>query len=70
MPRFALTFEYPDRLGAKATGSQTVTRETLQDAAEYIATQRGLASIHIRTCNGEAVEREFTFGPSGKAEAA
>lgn len=67
MPRLHLTFEYPDRLGAKATGSQTVTRETLEDAAEYIVTQRpGLASIHIRTCNGEVVERDFTFGPSEK----
>jgi hypothetical protein len=65
MPRFALTFEYPDRLGAKTTGSQTVTRDTLEEAVEYIVTQRpGLASIHIRTCNGEVVEREFTFGPS------
>jgi hypothetical protein len=66
MPRLALTFNYPDRLGAKTTGSQTVTRDTLQDAAEYIASQRGLASIHIRTCNGEVVERDFTFGPSEK----
>lgn len=68
MPRFALTFEYPDRLGAKTTGSQTVTRDSLEDAAEYIVTQRpGLTSIHIRTCNGEVVEREFTFGPSERA---
>jgi hypothetical protein len=62
--RFHLTFEYPDRLGAKATGSQTVTRDTIEDAAEYVAAQRRLASIKIRTCNGEVVDREFTFGPS------
>lgn len=66
MPRFALTFEYPDRLGAKTTGSQTVTRDTLEDAVAYVATQRRLTSIHIRTCNGEVVEREFTIGPSEK----
>lgn len=69
MPRFALTFDYPDRLGAKTTGSQTVTRDTLEDAVAYIAAQRPrlVASIHIRTCNGEVVEREFTFGPSERA---
>lgn len=69
MPRLALTFEYPDRLGAKASGSQTITRDSIEDAAEYVATQRGLSFIHVRTCDGEVVERAFTFGPS-VAEAA
>jgi hypothetical protein len=68
MPRFHLTFEYPGTCGETVVGKPvTVTRETLQDAAEYCATQRRLTSIHIRTCNGEVVEREFTFGPSERA---
>jgi hypothetical protein len=49
MPRFALTFDYPDRHGATVTGSQVVIRDSLEDAVEYIAGQRpGLTSIHIR----------------------
>jgi hypothetical protein len=70
MPRFALTFDYPDRLGAKTTGSQTVIADSLESAAEYIASQRGLASIHVRRRilpdGVEMIDREFTFGPSEK----
>jgi hypothetical protein len=65
MPRFHLTFDYPDRLGAKAVARHTVTAETIEDAAEYAAAQRsGLPWIHIRTSNGETVNRLFTFSPS------
>jgi hypothetical protein len=64
MPRFALTFDYPGRNGETIVGQQTVPRDSIEDAAEYVATQRGLSFIHVRTCNGEVVERDFTFGPS------
>jgi hypothetical protein len=64
MPRFALPFDYPGTHNETVVGTHILSRDTLQDAAEHIATQRGLASIHIRTCNGEVVDREFTFGPS------
>lgn len=67
--RFHLTFDYPGRNGETIVGSQVVARTSIEDAAEYVAAQRRLASIHIRTCNGEVVDRMFTFGPS-KAEAA
>jgi hypothetical protein len=69
MPRFHLTFNYPGRNGETIVGSQTVTRGSLEDAAEYVATQRGLSFIHVRTCDGEAVERGFTFAPSETSEA-
>jgi hypothetical protein len=70
MPRFHLTFNYPGRNGETIVGQQTVTRDSIEDAAEYVAAQRGLASIHVRTSNGEAVDRLFTFGPSQNSEAA
>jgi hypothetical protein len=66
MTRFALTFDYPGHKGETITGSQTVTRDTIEEAAEYVAHQRALRSIHIRTSNGETVDRLFTFGPSEK----
>lgn len=64
MPRFALTFDYPGTLRETVVASHTLTRDTFEEAVEYAARSRGLTSIHIRTCNGEVVEREFTFGPS------
>jgi hypothetical protein len=66
MPRFALTFAYPGTCGETVVGTHILSRDTLQEAVEHLARERGLASIHIRTCNGEDVEREFTFGPSEK----
>lgn len=69
MPRFHLTFNYPGTRGECVSGSLWTVRDSIEDAAEHIAAQRGLTSIHIRTCNGEVVEREFTFGPGEKSEA-
>jgi hypothetical protein len=66
MKRFHLTFNYPGRNGETIVGQQTVTRDSIEDAAEYVATQRGLSFIHVRTWDGEVVERDFTFGPSEK----
>jgi hypothetical protein len=70
MPCFHLTFDYPDRLGATVTGSQVVIADSLEAAAEYIASQRGLASIHARRRilpdGVEMIGRNFTFGPSEK----
>jgi hypothetical protein len=68
--RFALTFDYPGHCGETIVGSHILTRDSLEDAAERVARERGRTSIHIRTCNGEVVDREFTFGPSQKSEAA
>lgn len=70
MPVFHLTFNYPGRNGETIVGSQTVTRDSIEDAAEYVATQRGLSFIRVRTCDGEVVERAFTFAPSEVREVA
>lgn len=64
MPRFALTFDYPGTCGETVIGKHTLTRETLEKAVEHAANVRGVASIHVRTINGEAVDRLFTFGTS------
>jgi hypothetical protein len=73
MPRFHLSFDYPGRNGETIVGSQVVIRESLESAAEYVATQRKLASIHIRRRilpdGVEMIDRRFTFGPSEKVAA-
>jgi hypothetical protein len=69
MKRFALTFDYPGTCGETVMGDQVVTCDSIEDAARFLASQRHLKAIHIRTCNGEVVEREFTFGPSERVTA-
>lgn len=69
MPRFALTFSYPGTHNETVVGTHILTRDSFEEAVEHVARERGLASIHIRTCNGEDVERMFTFGPSERAVA-
>jgi hypothetical protein len=70
MPRFHLTFDYPGTLGETVVGSQVVIRDSLESAVEYIASQRGLASIHVRRRilddGVEMIDRRFTFAPSEK----
>lgn len=70
MPRFNLSFDYPGRDGETIVGSQVVARASIEDAAEYLAAQRGLSSIRIRTCNGVSVDRLFTFAPSEEKKVA
>jgi hypothetical protein len=66
MPRFALTFDYPGTCGETVVGTHILSRDTLREAVEHVARERGLTSIHVRTCNGEDVDRRFTFVPSEK----
>lgn len=70
MPRFHLTFDYPDRHGAIVAGQHVVISDSLESAVEYIASQRRLASIHVRRRilpdGVEVIDRRFTFAPSEK----
>jgi hypothetical protein len=79
MPRFHLSFDYTSRHDKCVSGDQVVIRDSLEEAVEHIARERGLSSIHIRkrhflgkpASESEVIDRHFTFAPSeAKAQVA
>lgn len=71
MPRFHLSFDYPHPHGGLVVGNQIVIRDSLEEAAKYIARQRSQSKIHIRNqyfVDGEMKEIALDFEfPNGAA---
>jgi len=63
MPTFDLTFHYDGRHDSSVVGRQTVVAADLEFAAQKVAWSRNVTWIHVRTANGEVVDRRFDFIP-------
>jgi hypothetical protein len=58
-----LVFHYDGRHDPVVVGKQTVTAETLDQAAWKVATARNVTWVHVRTVDGVTVGKRFEFLP-------